>query len=69
MPTDVGFSDTIVEDDLKRQIERQAHKLFSGQPEKGGASEIVRMIGRRADNAASKKVEIAREKARTTHRG
>lgn len=68
MPTDVGHAGDAVDDDLKRQIEHQARELFSGRPEKGGASQIVRMIGRRADDVASRKLEIARERARAANK-
>jgi hypothetical protein len=64
MPSDVAY---VIESDealLKQRIDREAYALFSGRPEKGGASEIVRLIGKRAEDAAKRKLEAARARAR-----
>jgi hypothetical protein len=53
------------DDALKHRIDREAYALFSGNPAKGGASEIVRMISRRADDSARRELELAWERART----
>ena len=50
---------------LKHRIDRDAYALFLGNPAKGGASEIVRMISRRADHSARRKLELAWERARS----
>jgi hypothetical protein len=47
--------------DLKAEIEHQAYALFAGKAGKGGASEIVRMIGKRAEGVAKRHLELARE--------
>lgn len=54
---------------LRHRIDREAYALFSGKPAKGGASEIVRMISRRADNSARRKLELAWERARARRAG
>jgi len=66
MPTDVAAvldSDYV---EFKTRIDRQAFALFSGHPIKGGASEIVRMIGKRADQSAKRKLEMARKRVSAT---
>ena len=68
MPADVGVTDGSDDVDLKARIEHQAHALFSGKAGKGGASEIVRMIGRRADYVAKRKVERARNTVQAASR-
>ena len=49
---------------LKHMIDRDAYALFSGNPAKGGASEIIRMISLRADSWAQRRLELAWERAR-----
>ena len=68
MPTDLGAALDLTDSELKIRIDRQAYALFSGRPAKGGASEIVRMIGLRADQSASRKLELAREHAKAAKR-
>ena len=68
MPTDVGAILDSDDTELKQRIDRQAYALFSGNPAKGGASEIVRLIGRRADQSAKRKLEVACERAKATKR-
>lgn len=54
--------------DLKARIEHQAYALFAGKAGKGGASEIVRMIGKRADGVAKRHLELARESVKARKR-
>lgn len=54
--------------DLKARIEHQAYALFAGKAGKGGASEIVRMIGKRADGVAKRHLELARESVKAARR-
>jgi hypothetical protein len=64
MPTEVGILLASDDAELKHRIDRQAYALFTGNPAKGGASEIVRMISRRADHSARRKLELAWERAK-----
>lgn len=64
MPTDVGVLLENDDAELKHRIDREAYALFSGNPSKGGASEIVRLIGKRADHSAQRKIKIAWERVR-----
>ena len=66
MPTDLGAILDSDDSELKQRIDRQAYALFSGHPVKGGASEIVRLIGRRAEQSAKRKTELARQRAKAT---
>lgn len=68
MPTDVGAILGSDDSELKQRIDRQAYALFSGHPAKGGASEIVRLIGKRAEQSAKRKLEMARERAKASNR-
>ncbi len=63
MPTDGAGMLEADDVDLKTRIDRQAFALFSGGSAKGGASEIVRMIGMRADQSAKRKLAMARKRA------
>lgn len=64
MAAEVGIISESDEAQLKLRIDRDAYALFLGEPAKGGASEIVRMISRRADHSARRKLELAWERAR-----
>lgn len=68
MPSDVGLILDSDDMELKHRIDRQAYALFSGRASKGGATEIVRMIGKRADQSAKRKLEVARERAKAGKR-
>ena len=68
MPAVMGLTDDSSDADLQQRIEQQSYALFAGNAGKGGASEIVRMIGRHADFIAKRKLEMARARAKAVAR-